>query len=174
MRIRRVFPACVVVFFLLSATAPALADTSAPRTAASKASAKTSINWRMINSGEVEAKKSGKPALYFFTAAWCGPCHLLEQQVFAVPDVAAQVEKDFVPIVVADRMRETGKNAPEMLALADRYGLRGFPTLVVSRPKLAAHVAHEGWDGPGAAIEFLKTGKKRFLDSENKPGAKKK
>ncbi len=131
------------------------------------------VKWRAIAAGEVEAKKSGKPALYFFTAAWCGPCHLLEDQVFRVPEVAAQVEKDFVPIVVQDRARETGKNAPEMLALADRYGLRGFPTLVVSRPNLAANVTLEGWEGRGAAVEFLRTGKKRLLELEKKPGVKK-
>ena len=27
----------------------------------------------------------------------------------------------------------------------------------------------EGWDGQGAAVEFLKTAKKRFLDLEKKP-----
>ena len=145
-----------------------------PKTTGAKAApARTSINWRAIKSGEAEARKRGKPALYFFTAEWCGPCHLLEEQVFAVPDVAAQVEKDFIPIVVQDRMRETGKNAPEMLALADRYDLRGFPTLVVSRPRLAANVMLVGWEGREAAIEFLKTGRKRFLDVERKPGAKK-
>jgi protein-disulfide isomerase-like protein with CxxC motif len=82
--------------------------------------------------------------------------------------MAAQIEKDFVPIEVADRMRETGRNSPEMLALADRYGLRGFPTLVVSRPGVAANLTLEGWTGRGAAIEFLKTAKKRFLDLERK------
>lgn len=131
------------------------------------------VKWREIAKGEAEAKKTGKPILYFFTAAWCGPCHLLEDRVFAVSEVAAQVEKDFVPIVVRDRMRETGKNTPEMLALADRYGLRGFPTLVVSRPNLAANVTLEGWEGRGAAVEFLRSGKKRFLDVEMKPGVKK-
>jgi hypothetical protein len=56
-----------------------------------------------------------------------------------------------------------------MLALADRYRLRGFPTLVVSRPSLAANVTLEGWHGRGASLEFLKTAKKRFLDLEKKP-----
>ena len=167
------FSAGLFAVFLI-APGPALADSTAPATAAAAkpAPARTSINWRAIAAGEAEAKKDGKPALYFFTAAWCGPCHLLEEQVFAVPEVAAQVEKDFVPIVVQDRARETGRNAPEMLALADRYGLRGFPTLVVSRPRLGDQVKLEGWEGRGAAVEFLKTAKKRFLEVEKKPGMK--
>lgn len=181
MRVFRCFHAivaCLAAVFL-TASAGSRADSTAakaaaPKSAAAKAApARTSIKWRAINAGEAEAKKSGKPALYFFTADWCGPCHLLEEQVFAVPDVAAQVEKDYVPIVVQDRARETGKNAPEMLALADRYGLRGFPTLVVSRPNLAANVTLEGWEGRAAAVEFLKTGKKRFLDLGKNAGVKK-
>ncbi|MCM3876840.1 MAG: thioredoxin family protein [Thermoanaerobaculia bacterium] len=176
MRVFRFLHVCAagLVAVFLTGAAPSRAERTAPKTAAAKAApARTSINWRAIVAGEAEAKKKGKPALYFFTADWCGPCHLLEDQVFAVPDVAAQVEKDFVPIVVQDRMRETGRNAPEMLALADRYGLRGFPTLVVSRPKLATNVTLEGWEGRGAAVEFLRSGKKRFLDVEKKPGVKK-
>lgn len=181
MRVFRFLQVCAasLAAVLLAASRPSRAETAVPSAAAPKsalakaAPARKSIGWRAIAAGEAESKKSGKPALYYFTAAWCGPCHLLEDQVFAVPEVAAQVEKDFVPIVVQDRMRETGRNAPEMLALADRYGLRGFPTLVVSRPHLAANVTLEGWEGRGAAIEFLKTGKMRFLDVERKPGAKK-
>jgi thiol:disulfide interchange protein len=176
MVVLRFLRACAggLVAVFLTAPAASRADTKAPNTAAAKAApARTSVTWRVIAAGEAESKKSGKPALYFFTAAWCGPCHLLEEQVFAVPDVAAQVEKDFIPIVVQDRMRETGKNAPEMLALADRYDLRGFPTLVVSRPRLAANVTLVGWEGRGAAVEFLRTGKKLFLDVEKKPGVKK-
>src|SRR5512140_1214914 len=177
MRVPRFPRACSagLVAVLLAAPAASRAAATAPKAAAPKTAktepAKSPINWRAIAAGEAESKKSGKPALYFFTASWCGPCHLLEDQVFAMPEVAAQGEKDFVPIVVPDRMRETGKNAPEMLALADRYGLRGFPTLVVSRPNLAANVSLEGWEGRGAAVEFLRSGKKRFLDVEVKrPG----
>jgi thiol:disulfide interchange protein len=172
MRVLRFLHACApgLVAVFLTAAAPSRADTKAPKTAAAKAApAMTSINWRAIAAGEAESKKSGKPALYFFTAAWCGPCRLLEGQVFAVPEMAAQIQKDFVPIAVEDRMRETGRNSPEMLALANRYRLSGFPTLVVSRPGLAANVTLEGWPGRGASFEFLKTAKKRFLDLEKKP-----
>ena len=157
--------AAALVAVLLALPCPSRSDASASKSVPGK----EPIRWRSIASGDAEAKKSGKPALYFFTAAWCGPCRLLEGQVFAVPEVAAQIERDFVPIQVADRERETGRNSPEMLALADRYGLRGFPTLVVSRPGLAANLTLEGWNGRGASFDFLKTAKKRFLELEKKP-----
>ncbi|HEX2798984.1 MAG TPA: thioredoxin family protein [Thermoanaerobaculia bacterium] len=167
MRVSRSLPTFVAALavILLALPGPSRSDTSASKAA----SGKEAIRWRSIASGDAEAKKSGKPALYFFTASWCGPCRLLEGQVFAVPEMAAQIERDFVPIEVADRARETGRNSPEMLELADRYGLRGFPTLVVSRPGLAASLTFEGWHGRGASLEFLKTAKKRFLDLEKKP-----
>ena len=122
MRVPRPFSPFVaaLVAILLAVPGPSRSDTSASKAAPGK----ESIKWRSIASGDAEAKKSGKPALYFFTAAWCGPCRLLEGQVFAVPEMAAQIEKDFVPIEVEDRMRETGRNSPEMLALADRYRLQ--------------------------------------------------
>jgi thiol:disulfide interchange protein len=124
------------------------------------------VKWRPIVAGEAEAKKTGKLVLYFFTAEWCGPCHLLDQQVFSQKAVADQIAKDYVPVLVRDVSRETGRNAPEMLRLADRYGLRGFPTLVVSRPGFDKGITMEGWDGPGMAIEFLKGARQRFLTAE--------
>ena len=126
------------------------------------------VKWRSIAAGEAEAKKTGKPVLYFFTASWCGPCHLLEQEVFSKKDVAAQIAKDFVPVVVRDRMRETGRNTPEMESLADRYGLRGFPTLIVSRPGTNRGVTMEGWDGPQAAVAFLRDARRRLEAAEKK------
>ena len=73
-----------------------------------------------------------------------------------------------MPIVVADRMRETGKNAPEMLALADRYGLAGSrrsSSRVPASPRRDARGLGRARD---AAFEFLKTAQKRFLDLEKK------
>jgi len=154
-----------LVATLLFVPGPSRSDTGASKAATGK----ETIKWRSIASGNAEAKRRGKPALYFFTAAWCGPCRLLEGQVFAVPEMAAQIERDFVPIEVTDHARETGSNSPEMLALADRYRLRGFPTLVVSRPGLAANLMLEGWQGREAAVVFLKTAKRRFLGLEKKP-----
>lgn len=131
------------------------------------------VKWRPIVSGEAEAKKAGKLVLYFFTADWCGPCHLLEQQVFSQKAVADQIAKDFVPVLVRDVSRETGTNSPEMLRLAERYGLRGFPTLVVSRPGFDKGITMEGWDGPALSIEFLKGARQRFLTAERAEKKKK-
>jgi len=156
-------PMGAIVLSLLAAVSAGRAGAYAPEL----------VKWRPIAAGEAEAKKTGKPVLYFFTASWCGPCHLLEEQVFSRKDVADQIAKDFVPIVVRDQARETGTNAPEMLVLADRYDLRGFPTLIVSRPGFDKGIKMEGWDGPAAAIEFLKVARQHFLAAEKSDKKKK-
>jgi thiol:disulfide interchange protein len=166
MRFPRTFSATVLAALLV---APAVSSAEAAK---SSPIARGTVKWRSIAEGEAEAKTTGKPVLYFFTAQWCSPCHILEDEVLSKPEVVAQVQKDFVTIRVEDRQRETGRNSAEMLALADRYGLRGFPTLVVSRPGSSKNVILEGWVNQPTAVEFLRTGKQQFNDLEKKPATK--
>lgn len=88
------------------------------------------IAWRSDFPAAVEeAKAAGKPALVFFTADWCGPCQVLKADVLWKPDVAAAIEQRSVPIKVD--LTSPGETENR---LAQRFGVRGIPTLILLGP----------------------------------------
>ena len=158
---RRLLVSVAVAALLLGAsTAHAAGKAGAPK-------------WRGIPEGEAEAKKSGKPVLYFFTAEWCGPCHTIEREVFSDPKVAAAIEKRYVPVICEDTFRKQGVNPAGFEELAHRFGLRGFPTLVVARPGSRKGIRLEGWVGGDTTREFIDAAVSRLKEKEGESeGAK--
>ena len=69
---------------------------------------------------ETEVMKNSKPVLLDFWAEWCGPCKMLSPIVDAI---------------AADRTDiQVGKvNVDEQSELAQQFGIRSIPTLVVMK-----------------------------------------
>ena len=124
------------------------------------------VRWRSITAGEAEAKKTGKPVLYFFTADWCGPCHILKESVFSEKALARKIDKDFVPVVLEDTSREGGTIPSEMIRLAQRFEIQGFPTLVVARPEGKKAVKLAGWIGRSKTVDWLGYAPGRLVEME--------
>jgi thiol:disulfide interchange protein len=112
------------------------------------------VEWQPRQKAAALSESKGKPVLYNFTAAWCGPCKLLDRD-WADPDIAGRVNASFVPALVVDRQREDGRNPPEIAELLRRYEISGFPTLVVAAADGTLIGKMEGYRGRPALEDFL-------------------
>jgi len=90
------------------------------------------IQWTPIGAASRAALRSHKPVLYEFSAEWCGPCHLMEREVFMDKAMAAKINSRYIAVKVVDRQREEGRNLPEVQQLMDRFSVSAFPTIVVT------------------------------------------
>ena len=73
-----------------------------------------------------EAQASGKPVIIDFTAEWCAACHEMERLTYTDPAVVAAAE-DFVTVMLDC----TKSDDPAIVALQQKYGVKGLPAVVL-------------------------------------------
>ncbi len=112
------------------------------------------VRWEPREKARALSQAAGRPILYDFTAAWCGPCKLLDRD-WNDESVAAKVNRTFVPARIVDRVREDGRNPPDVAEMVRRYEISGFPTLVAAAPDGTLIAKLEGYRGRAALLEFL-------------------
>ena len=71
------------------------------------------------------AASAGRPAVIDFSAEWCLPCLELEKRTFSDPRVRKAL--DGRDLYKADM---TKLGSPETVALAERFGILGVPTVI--------------------------------------------
>jgi thiol-disulfide isomerase/thioredoxin len=112
------------------------------------------VKWQTLERAPDVARASGKPLLYDFGAAWCGPCKLLDRE-WSDPGVAARVNDKFVAARVVDRQREDGRNPPAVEELQRRYEISAFPALIIAAPDGRLLGKLEGYAGRARLERFL-------------------
>jgi uncharacterized protein YyaL (SSP411 family) len=86
----------------------------------------TFVNWsEWSDNAFARAKAEDKPILLDVGAVWCHWCHRMDKDTYNQPEVAAFINKHFVPIKV-DNDRRPDINA--------RYNMGGWPTTVFLTP----------------------------------------
>ena len=118
------------------------------------------VTWQPREKAALLARDARKPILYDFTAAWCGPCKVLDKD-WDDPAIAKTVNAGFVPARVVDRQREEGKNPPDIDDLQRRYEVSGFPTLVAAAADGRLIVKLEGYRGRAALVAFLEEARQK-------------
>ncbi|SMF22571.1 Thiol:disulfide interchange protein [Alteromonadaceae bacterium Bs31] len=72
----------------------------------------------------IRSAESGKPVLLDVSAIWCPSCRKLDSKVLSRPDVQALIEEHYV-------FTRVEFESDQGVALQERYGIKGFPTLLV-------------------------------------------
>jgi thioredoxin-related protein len=91
-----------------------------------------------FEAAKAKAKAENKPMLVDFTGSdWCGWCIKLDKEVFSQAEFKEYADNELV-LVELDFPRSK-KQAAELKAqneaLAQQYGIRGFPTVLVLSPE---------------------------------------
>lgn len=99
---------------------PPQADTAVAETPETQPKA-GEIPWlTSLDEGLAAAKAQNKPVVVDFFATWCGPCKLMDAEVWPRPEVISAAA-GFVPVKV---------DVDQNQALANEYKIEGVPTMV--------------------------------------------
>ncbi len=78
------------------------------------------------------SKKTNKPVFAFFTGKkWCGWCKKLVAQVLSKPEFAKYANENYIMLELDFPRRDRSKITPEMIELSKKFGVKGYPTVLM-------------------------------------------
>lgn len=105
-------------------------DSPAPAArAASQPPAAERVFWTDFGSGLERAREEGSPMVVTFVAAWCGYCQKMDRTTWKHPEVIQRLGE--LVAVRVDGEESLERNGFSGSQLAQRYGVRGFPTTLL-------------------------------------------
>ena len=123
------------------------------------------------------ASKSGQYMLLDFSGSdWCGWCMKLDKEVFSKPEFKKYAQGNLVPVLVdfPQGKPQTKKVKEQNAKLAEKYGIQGYPTVIVLSPA-GDLVSETGYQDGGAQkyVEDLQAMIKKYEQKHPKPVAEK-
>ena len=112
------------------------------------------------------AKANGRPVFALFTGSdWCIWCKRLEQEVLSQPaflDVATNAYELAVLDFPSDNSRQTDAERRRNKALSEKFGVKGYPTVLLIDAESGAELYRTGYERGGAKawIESFQKGAK--------------
>ena len=113
------------------------------------------VPWVPALDAPAQARATGRPVFYDFSAEWCGPCVQMEEQLFSDEKGARTIARLSVPVHVVDRQREDGRNSPVVDSLQRAFAVTAFPTLVVTDADGKVIDKLEGYPGANEFSQWL-------------------
>ena len=105
-----------------------------------------------FEAAQAKARAEQKPLLLDFTGSdWCGWCIRLDQEVFSRDafKVFAESELVLVELDFPRRSKQSAALVQQNERLAQKYGVRGFPTILLLSPE-GGLIARTGYREGGA------------------------
>jgi len=105
------------------------------------------VHWRPdLNQAVHEGQQQQRPLLIVFTMERCGYCQLMKKTTYADEHVVASINDNFVPMQIS---------GPEHRRLAQKLGVRLYPTTVIISPENRVIDRMDGYVKPQAMLPRL-------------------
>ena len=128
----------------------------------SKSSANDNLNWEEnLETALQKAKTENKAVLVNFTGSdWCQWCIKLSNEVFSQPEFEEYADENLI-LVRLDFPRSIEQSAETKMynnQLAQRYGVQGFPTILLfnSQGQMVLQTGYQP-GGPASYVNHLKS-----------------